>query len=163
MIEIESIRIILLLVMLGIASYFDIKTRMVPDVIWLVFGGIGAVLYFFDYQTVTGYHIIAMIMGGFASFMIWRWKLVGSADVFAVLTMTVILPVHYEFVMIPIAILIGSFVIMEFVTMIHCVMSKIRYKTSLNQVKSQPFVAYLFGVSVFLLLSEILSWYFESV
>ncbi|MGI9565954.1 MAG: prepilin peptidase [Nitrosopumilus sp.] len=74
MIEIESVRIILLLSMLGITSYFDVKTRMVPDVIWLIFGGIGTILYVFDYQNMTSYHVIALIMGGFVSFMIWRWN-----------------------------------------------------------------------------------------
>ncbi len=60
--------------MLGITSYFDVKTRMVPDVIWLIFGGIGTILYVFDYQNMTSYHVIALIMGGFVSFMIWRWR-----------------------------------------------------------------------------------------
>ena len=111
MIEIESVRVILLLSMLGIASYFDIKTRMVPDVIWLVFGGMGVILYVFDYQSVTSYYFLAMIMSGFVAFMIWRWRLAGTADIFAVLAITVILPVYYEFVMIPIVILVTVFLL----------------------------------------------------
>ena len=141
--------------MLGIASYFDIRTRMVPDVIWLVFGGIGAILYIFDYQTMTSYHIIAMITSGFVAFMIWRWRLAGTADVFAVLAITVILPVHYEFVMMPIVVIVGSFVIVGFVAIIHYVISKLRNKTFLKQVKSQPFVAYVFGFMMLLLLPDI--------
>ena len=141
--------------MLGIATYFDIKTRMVPDMIWLVFGGMGAILYGFDYDSVTSYHFLAMIMGGFVSFMIWRWRLVGTADVFAVLAMTVILPIHYEFVMVPILVVVGGFVIVGFVTVIQYAISKFRYNTSLKQIKPQPFVAYMFGVTVFLLLPEV--------
>ena len=158
--EIESIRIILLLSMLGIASYFDIKTRMVPDMIWLVFCGLGTILYVFDYSTITSYHVIAMIMGGFTSFMIWRWRMTGTADVFAVLAMTVILPVHYGFVMVPIAVLVGGFTIVGFVTLIRYTILKLKYKISLKQIKPQPFVAYLFGVSVFLLFPEILNMFY---
>ena len=153
--DIVSIRIILLLSMLGIASYFDIKTRMVPDVIWLIFGGLGTILYVFDYESVTSYHLLAVIMGGFASFMIWRWRLVGIADVFAVLVITVILPVHYEFVMVPIAVLIGSFVIVGFVTLVHYIILKIRYRIPLNQIKLQPLIPYVFGFAVFLLLPDV--------
>lgn len=132
MLEIESIRIILLLSMLGIASFFDIKTRRVPDVIWLVFGGLGTILYVFDYDDVTSYHFLVMVMGGFASFMIYRWRLAGTADVFAVLAMTVILPVHYEFVMIPIVVLVGSFVIVGFVTLIHYITLRLKHQTLLQ-------------------------------
>ena len=151
MIEIESFRIILLLSMLGIASYFDIKTRMVPDVIWLIFGGIGVILYVFDYESVTSYDFLAMIMGGFAAFMVWRWRLAGTADVFAILAITVILPVHYEFVMIPIVVLVGSFVIVGFVTLIRYIALRLKRQKLLQQIKPQPFVAYLFGVAVLLL------------
>ena len=152
--------------MLGIASYFDVKTRMVPDVIWLVFGGLGAILYVFDYESVTSYHFLAMIMGGFAAFMIWRWRLAGTADVFAVLAMTVILPVHYEFVMMTIATLAGSFIIVGLVAIIHYVVFKLlRHHTSLsqNQIKSQPFVVYLLGLTFFSLLPEILGMFASQI
>ena len=142
--------------MLGIASYFDIKTRMVPDVIWLVFGGLGAILYVFDYQTVTSYHVIVMFMGGFAAFMIWRWRLAGIADTFAILAMTVILPVHYEFVMVPIVVVIGGFTIVSIVTVILHIIQKFRRKTSSKQVKPQPFVVYLFVIAILLLFSDIM-------
>ncbi len=139
--------------MLGIASYFDIKTRMVPDIIWLVFGGLGTILYVFDYQNVASYHVIALVMGGFVSFMIWRWRFTGTADALAVLAMTVILPAHYDFVMIPITILIGGFMVAGFGTLVHYIIHKLRrHNTSTQTIlkKPQPFVAYMFGVAVFL-------------
>ena len=126
---------------------------MVPDVIWLIFGGLGTILYVFDYDTLTSYHAIAMIMGGFASFMMWRWRLAGTADVFAVLAMTVILPVHYEFVMVPILVVVGGFVIAGFGTLVNYIIHKLSRSTSSslkNIKKPQPFVAYMFGMVVLL-------------
>ena len=56
--------------------------------------------------------------------ILWRWKIAGLADSFAILAMTVILPVHYEFVMMPIMILVLSFfLVVIFVTI---------YNVSLN-------------------------------
>ena len=56
--------------------------------------------------------------------ILWRWKIAGLADSFAVFAMAVILPVHYEFVMMPIMILVMSFFLVGiFVTM---------YNVSLN-------------------------------
>ena len=105
-----ELRVILLVSMLGIAATFDVKSRKIPDVIWLVFGGIGAVLYIWDYDDgMTSYHVITILTSGFAGIMLWEWKIAGLADAFAVLAMAVILPVHYEFVMMPIMILVTSF------------------------------------------------------
>jgi hypothetical protein len=104
--------------MLGIAAAFDVRSRKIPDGIWLVFGGIGAVLYAWDYDGITPYHVITVFTSIFAGMMLWRWKIAGLADTFAILAMAVILPVHYEFVMIPIMILIsGFFLVVIFVTL----------------------------------------------
>ena len=116
--EIETIRVLLLLSMLCIAAAFDVKSRKIPDVIWLVFGGIGALLYLWDYVGVTPYHIITIFTSVLAGMMLWRWKIAGLADSFAILAVTVILPVHYEFVMMPMMILVLSFfLVVIFVTM----------------------------------------------
>ncbi len=94
--------------MLGIAGIFDVKSRKIPDVIWMVFGGIGVALYAWDYENVTSYHVIAIITSVFVGIVIWRWNITGLADSFAVFAMAVILPVHYEFVMMPIVVLIAA-------------------------------------------------------
>ena len=121
---VESLRILLLVSMLGIATVFDVKSRKIPDVIWLIFGGIGAVLYAWDYDGVTPYHVITIFTSIFAGMMLWRWKIAGSADAFAILAMAVILPVHYEFVMMPIMVLVTAFfLVVIFVTL---------YNVSLN-------------------------------
>ena len=117
--EIISIRIILFVVMLGIAGIMDAKTRKIPDVLWLVFGGIGAILYIWDYETLTPYHHIAMILSGSVGLMVWRWRIAGIADSLAIIAMSVILPVHYEFVMMPILILVLSFFTVVFATVLY--------------------------------------------
>ncbi|WP_316506121.1 hypothetical protein [Nitrosopumilus sp.] len=117
--DIVQIRIILLLVMLGIGGVCDFKTRKIPDILWLVFGGIGAILHIWDYHTITSYHILAIITSSFVGVAIWRWRIAGLADCFAIIAMTVILPVHYEFVMMPIMILAMVFFIVVFCTMVY--------------------------------------------
>jgi len=124
-VEIETVRIILLISMLGIVGIFDARARKIPDIIWLIFGGIGAALYVWDYDDgMTPYYIITIFTSVFAGMMLWRWKIAGLADSFAILVMTVILPVHYEFVMMPIMILVTAFfLVVIFVTL---------YNVSLN-------------------------------
>lgn len=117
--EIVSIRIILFVVMLGIAGMMDAKTRKIPDILWLIFGGTGAILYIWDYGTLTSYHHIAMILGASMGLMMWRWRIAGIADSFAIVAMSVILPVHYEFVMMPILILVLSFFTVVFGTVLY--------------------------------------------
>ena len=104
-----ELRIVLLVLMLGIAGFFDISSRKIPDVIWLIFGGIGAILYAWDHHNMTSYHVITIFTSVLVAMMLWRWRIAGLADSFAILAMAVILPVHYEFVMMPIMILVSSF------------------------------------------------------
>jgi len=108
-------------------SITDFKTRKIPDILWLVFGGMGVILYIWDYQTMTSYHVIAIFTSVFVGVAIWRWKIAGLADCFAIITMAVILPVHYEFVMMPIMVLVMTFFIMVFGMML--------YNISLNLVE----------------------------
>ncbi|MCA9813009.1 MAG: prepilin peptidase [Nitrosarchaeum sp.] len=105
---IEFVRIIILIAMLGAASYFDVKTRKIPDLVWLIFGGFGAILYVFDWQSVTSYHILSMIVAAATSLLLYLYRLTGTADVFVILGIAVVLPVSYEFVMVPITVLIGT-------------------------------------------------------
>lgn len=48
MYEIEPLRQIVALCMLSVASYFDMKKREVNDIVWIVFGIAGSILYFFE-------------------------------------------------------------------------------------------------------------------
>lgn len=117
--DIVQIRILLLLMMLCITGILDFKTRKIPDMLWLIFGGAGAVLYIWDYHTITPYHIIAILTSSFVGVAIWKWRIAGLADCFAMIAMAVILPVHYEFVMMPIMTLIMAFFIVIIGTMMY--------------------------------------------
>ena len=106
-IETTAIRILLLVLMLGIASIFDVKTRKIPDVVWMIFGGLGTILYVFD--DVTFYEILSMVTTGAIAILLYLYKITGTGDVFAIISMAVILPVHYGFVMVSITVMVASF------------------------------------------------------
>lgn len=106
---IETVRVLLLLFMLGIASIFDVRARKIPDVIWMIFGEMGVILYVFDWSNVSSYDILSILTTGAIALLLYLYKLTGTADILALLSMAVILPVHYEFVMIPIVVLVTAF------------------------------------------------------
>ena len=109
--ELFQIRIVLLLALFGIASVYDYKTRKIPDVLWIISGGISGILYIFDYQDASAYHVISFFTSCFFGFMLYRFKFVGMADLFAIVSISVILPVHYEFMMIPIAVTVLALIL----------------------------------------------------
>ena len=135
--------------MLGVTSYFDVKTRMVPDIIWLIFGGLGVILYVFDWNTVTSYHILSMIVTGAIALLLYLYRWTGAADVFAILSIAVILPVYYGFVMVSVVVLIGGFVIAGLVTLVRYVLSGIRHKTQLK-VGPPPLMVYMLVITLIL-------------
>jgi len=111
MLEFFQIRIILLMILFGIASIYDYKTRKIPDLLWVIFGGIGGFVYIFDYQDTTAYHVISSCTSSFFGFMLYRFKFIGMADMFAIISISVILPVHYEFVMVSIAVTVLALIL----------------------------------------------------
>ena len=88
--------------MFGVASIFDYKSRKVPDVIWIAGISTGGVMYVIDYETFSVYHGVSIVTSCFFGFVLYRLHFVGMADLFGIISVSVILPVHYEFVMVPI-------------------------------------------------------------
>jgi preflagellin peptidase FlaK len=89
----DQIRIVLAIAMLGIATASDIKKREINDIIWVVFGAIGAILIPFaanlnDELLKIG---ISMIVAPIA-LIIWRFGLFGGADAFALIALAVLAP-----------------------------------------------------------------------
>ena len=117
--ELFQIRIVILLILFGIASVYDYKTRKIPDVLWIVFSGIAGGLYVIDYESFSAYHVISFFTSCVFAFLLYRLRFVGMGDVFAVISIAVILPVHYEFVMIPILGTILALIIVVFVTVLY--------------------------------------------
>lgn len=89
----DQIRIVLAIAMLGIATVSDIRKREINDIIWVVFGAIGAILIPFagnlnDELLKIG---ISMIIAPIA-LIIWRFGLFGGADAFALIALAVLAP-----------------------------------------------------------------------
>ena len=106
--------------MLGIAAIFDINTRRIPDHIWIIFGGFGALLYLFDWQNTTSYDILAMITTVAIAILLWSYRVMGQADISAMASMAAILPVYYDdLVMMPIAITVGAVMIAGLFTVLY--------------------------------------------
>jgi preflagellin peptidase FlaK len=91
--DLDQIRIVLAVAMLGIATASDIKNREISDIIWLVFGAIAVCLIPFstnlnDELLKIG---ISMIVAPIV-LIIWRFGLFGGADAFALIVLAALAP-----------------------------------------------------------------------
>lgn len=92
MYDIESLRQIAALSMLSVASYFDIKKREVNDIVWIIFGGAGSILYLFEpIDSITVLYLgIGVVIG-----IVWiLTKAFGQADGLALIALAITLPAH---------------------------------------------------------------------
>lgn len=89
----DQIRIVLAMVMLGIATASDLKSREINDIIWVVFGAIAAILIPFsaDLNAELLKIGISMIVAPIA-LIIWRFGLFGGADAFALIVLAGLTP-----------------------------------------------------------------------
>ena len=106
----EILRFCILVVILGVASYHDMKSREIQDYLWMVGGGIGAILYVFDWHDIDNFVIFSMALGALVSLAAWRLFPMGQADVLAVLTCSVLCPVSFG-MMNPAVIFFGGLVL----------------------------------------------------
>jgi len=107
----EIPRLILLFVMLGIASYHDVRTRSVPDYVWIFGGGAGALLYLLDWSDVDNFVLLSITTGIITSAVIWKLFPMGDADVLAILAISVVYPVSFDVVMVPLVAFFGGLVL----------------------------------------------------
>ena len=91
--DVTDIRIILALLMLGIASYTDIKKREIDDRIWMIFGGLAVLLLFFTPNVFNSLVTIgiSLIIAPVAIF-VWRIGFFGGADAFALIVLAALAP-----------------------------------------------------------------------
>jgi preflagellin peptidase FlaK len=92
---IDYIRAIISVSMLGYASYRDLKTREIHDMVWVIPGAIGVAMD--AYELVVGNLILqgALLNIGFMvvlSGVLWYFSLFGEADLIAFVTLAVIQP-----------------------------------------------------------------------
>lgn len=91
--SLDGLRVVLALIMLGIACASDIKKREIHDLIWIVFGGIAATLIPFGSNLQDELYSvgISLIVAPIA-IIIWRFGLFGGADAFALIVLAALAP-----------------------------------------------------------------------
>ncbi|MDE1763883.1 MAG: hypothetical protein KGH88_06530 [Thaumarchaeota archaeon] len=97
--ETELARQICCVVMLSVASYSDIKRRHVSDIVWLIFGGIGAATYIFDPPSHDA--ILYIVCGIAIAIACLRIRMVGQADCLALVALAVTFPVFVDIPVVP--------------------------------------------------------------
>ena len=102
----SGIRIILTIAMLGYASYKDVKTREVNDLIWIIFGGLS--LLFDGYEIVVGtlgWQSLGVAVGFSLAFSIFAGYLgfFGGADLLAFIVIALLNPTSPQIVFTPLA------------------------------------------------------------
>ncbi|WP_067957046.1 A24 family peptidase C-terminal domain-containing protein [Nitrosopumilus sp. Nsub] len=89
----NELRIITVIVILAVASYYDVKSREVHDILWVIGGVTGVVLLIFE-ENILSFVVdigIAMIAAPIA-LVLWRTGLFGGADAFAIIIISFITP-----------------------------------------------------------------------
>lgn len=109
MIELSWLRFFIATVMLSIASYYDLRTREIDDLIWFVFGTIGAFLYMFDWESFSPHVFFWISFSVIVACLLWLCKWYGGADVLAITVLSIILPT-YDNVPVPMIVLLIAFV-----------------------------------------------------
>ncbi len=93
LLEFESIRILSAVIMLGVASFYDIWKREIHDVLWIGFGAFAVVLLVFDpnFSQSSTSILISLIIAPFALFL-WKTGMFGGADAFALIVLAALAP-----------------------------------------------------------------------
>ncbi len=82
--------------MLACASFFDLRTRTVHDLVWIIFGTMAVLLFIFDMpngNAIPLYAFSIIITFLFAA-VLYKTRIVGQADVFALIVFAAILPLY---------------------------------------------------------------------
>ncbi len=91
--ELNQLRIIAAIAMLGYASYTDVTKREVSDYVWIVFGALSGVLLFLEpqfWQALTNVGISLIVAP--IVLIIWRLGMFGGADAFAIIVLALLVP-----------------------------------------------------------------------
>ncbi len=93
MFDVNNIGIILAVIMLGIASYADIKKREIDDRIWMIFGGLAFIILFFMPNIYNSLWMVgtSLIVAPVA-LLVWRFGFFGGADAFALIVLAALAP-----------------------------------------------------------------------
>jgi preflagellin peptidase FlaK len=93
LIELNQLRIILALGMLGYASYTDVTKREISDYVWVIFGVLAGVMLIFEPNiTESLVNIGISLIVAPVAIIIWRIGLFGGADAFAIIVLAALAP-----------------------------------------------------------------------
>jgi preflagellin peptidase FlaK len=91
--DVNNMRILLALLMLGIASYTDIRKREVNDMLWIIFGGLSIVTLFFMPDVLHSLISIGIsLIVAPIVLLVWRMGFFGGADAFALIVLASLAP-----------------------------------------------------------------------
>ncbi|KER05771.1 peptidase A24A prepilin type IV protein [Marine Group I thaumarchaeote SCGC AAA799-E16] len=93
---IEEIRIIIAICMFAAAAFYDVKERKIHDIIWLICGGAGAILYAVDLPDIID--VVSIAVGVTLASTFWFFRLYAGADALALISLSVILPTYHGFI-----------------------------------------------------------------
>ena len=82
--------------MFAVAAFFDVKERKIHDIVWLIFGGTGAILYAVAFPGIID--IVSMTVGVTLASTFWFFRLYAGADALALISLSVILPTYHDFI-----------------------------------------------------------------
>ncbi len=112
--ETELIRVFIALAMFCAASYYDVRSREVNDLLWIVFGAAGALLYVFDVYSFSTVTVISVGLGLFVAFLCWVLRLCGDADVLSLATLSIILPSYEQVPVVIVVLAIASVTVFSY-------------------------------------------------
>lgn len=86
---VDGVRVSFSLAMLGLATFWDLRSREINDLLWIAFGGIAAVLIFFgaDMSHTLASVGISLIIAPVV-IIIWRFGFFGGADAFGLIVLS---------------------------------------------------------------------------
>ena len=92
-IELNHLRIILALGMLGYASFTDLTKREISDYVWIIFGALAAILLIFEPMLSDALINIGIsLIVAPVVLIIWRIGLFGGADAFGIIVLAALVP-----------------------------------------------------------------------
>lgn len=97
-------RVILALAVLAVGSYMDIKRREVNDLLWIIAVGLGVIIHIlYPLPLLEHIHVIAVgvVTAAGIAYIAYRLGLFGGADMLALISILVILPIHERSSIVP--------------------------------------------------------------
>jgi len=93
LIDLNHLRIVLAIGMLGYASYTDVTKREISDFVWIIFGALAVVLIIFEPNLSEALVNIGIsLIVAPVVLIIWRIGFFGGADAFAIIVLAALVP-----------------------------------------------------------------------